>query len=217
MSRVCAALLVVSLSTACSYFKELQSAESVTESSGATGDDSTASDDDDDDSDGTADETSEDQTCEILDDDRCLDQDTLQTCDPETGERTEFPCGDLCTGTMNFSCVIASADARHGCWCVVPGDQKLLTCIELEGCLFECSGSGDSACADSCFDRTNAATIRTFGALVSCAHHDCDETCREEPEGCSVCIANATAGVGDCVLERSVCDSDAPSDPWWPD
>lgn len=216
MVRAVRVLSVAILATSCSYFKELQSAESVTESSGATGDATEGDDDSDETGEDTSDESG-DEACDLADDDLCLDQDTLQTCDPESGERVEMACADLCTGTMNFSCVIASADSRHGCWCVVPGEQKLLTCIELEVCLYECTASGDSTCADACFDRTNAATIRTFGALVSCAHNDCDETCRETPEECSTCIATATAGTGECVLERSVCDSDESGDPWWPD
>jgi hypothetical protein len=214
MQRSAGLLVVIALATGCAWFKELQSAESAegTGTSGDTGDD-TSDDDTDDDAESTGVEI-----CEVAEHDRCADQDTLRSCDPATGELTEFACADLCSGTMNFSCVIATADARHGCWCVVPGDQKLLTCSELEGCLLECTDDSSSACADACFAKTNAGTIRTYGALVSCAHNGCDDTCREDLEACASCISSAIAsGVGDCTLERSVCDADASGDPWWPD
>jgi hypothetical protein len=207
-------VLVLALASGCAWFKELQSAESVDGT--GTGDDTEAGTEDESGDDDTA--STGDGACEIAEDDRCADQDTLHSCDPATGELTEYACADLCSGTMNFSCVIASADARHGCWCVVAGDQKLLTCTELEGCLLDCTDDSTSACADACFAKTNAGTIRTYGALVSCAHHECDDTCREEPASCAGCISTAIAsGMGDCTLERSVCDADAAGDPWWPE
>ena len=213
MRRSAGLLVVMTLAAGCTWFKELQSAESAGDSgtSGDTGDDT---DDDDDDESGS----SGDGVCEIEKDDRCDDQDSLRSCDPATGELTELACADLCSGTMKFSCVIATADARHGCWCVVPGDQKLLTCSELEECLLECTDDSSSACADTCFARTNAGTIRTYGALVSCAHSGCDDTCREDLQECATCISSSIAsGTGDCTLERAVCDADASEDPWWPD
>lgn len=210
MQRSTCLVLVIALAGACGFFKELQSADSA-------GDDSTGDDSGDDSGSGGSDSTG-DGICEVVDDDRCADQDTLRSCDEATGELTEYSCTELCTGTLNFSCVIATSDSRHGCWCVVPGDQKLLTCSELEGCLLECTNAQTTACADACFAKTNAGTIRTYGALVSCAHNGCDDTCRDEPGSCSSCISTAiAAGTGDCTLERSVCDADASSDPWWPD
>jgi len=211
MHRSAGLVVIVALVAGCAWFKELQSAESAegTGTSSGTGDD-------DDDDDTTA--STGDGICEVADDDRCDDQDTLRSCDPVTGELMELACADLCSGTMNFSCVIATADTRHGCWCVVPGDNKLLTCSELEGCLLDCTDASTSQCADVCFGKTNAGTIRTFGALVSCAHAGCGDTCRDEPESCAGCISSAiAAGTGDCTLERSVCDADASGDPWWPD
>jgi hypothetical protein len=206
-------LVVVALTAGCSWFKELQSADSAEDSGSGSG---TAGDGDA--SDGSGSSGTGGGPCTIANDDRCVDQDTLRSCDEATGEVTESSCNDLCTGTLNFSCVIATAEAQHGCWCVVPGDLKLLTCTELESCLLDCGGANTTACADACFDRTTSGTIRTYGALVSCAHHGCDDTCRDTPEGCAACISSAiNSGAGDCVLERSVCDADAPSDPWWPD
>lgn len=206
-------LLAVALLAGCSFFKELQSADSAEDSGSDSG---TAGDGSGSDSSGST--TAGDGPCTIARDDRCVDQDTLRSCDESTGEVTVSSCNALCTGTLNFSCVIATAAVQHGCWCVVPGDLEQLTCTELEGCLLDCSQATTTACADACFDRTTAGTIRTYGALVSCAHSGCDDTCRDEPQGCAACIASAIgAGTGDCALERSVCDADAPSDPWWPD
>ena len=212
MQRPICLVVVATLTGACGWFKELQSADSGAGAS--TGSDSGSdSGSQDSGSDGTG-----EALCEIVEDDRCDDQDTLLSCDEATGVLSEYSCNDMCTGTLNFSCVIASADSRHGCWCVVPGDQKLLTCSELESCLLDCSQASSTACADACFVRTNAGTVRTYGALVSCAHRDCDDTCRDEPQACSSCISSTIgAGTGKCTLERSVCDADASSDPWWPD
>jgi hypothetical protein len=196
----------------CSLFKELQNAESAEDGSG-TGSGST--DGTGSDSGSGSDETA--ASCEIAQDDRCLDQDTLQTCDPDSGAVTEFACTDLCAGTPNFTCLIAAADGRHGCWCVVPGPQKVLSCTELEACLADCSGAADMACADKCFSRTSIETIRTFGALVYCAHSGCDDDCRETPDTCGTCIDQAiVSGTGACTLERSVCDQDQNDEPWWP-
>lgn len=215
MQRSAGWVLLVALVGGCAWFKELQSAESAED--GGSDDTGDGTGDDTGDGSGSSDGTGA-GACEIADDDRCADQDTLRSCDPATGVLTEYACTDLCSGTMNFSCVIATAESQHGCWCVVPGDQKLLTCVELEGCLLDCTSATSTDCADACFSRTIAGTIRTYGALVSCAHHGCDDTCRESPDDCSACISTAIAsGTGDCVLERSVCDADLPSDPWWPD
>ncbi|MBC8067077.1 MAG: hypothetical protein IAG13_01990 [Deltaproteobacteria bacterium] len=212
-------LVVLLAATAgCSLFKELQDADSAEDSGSDTGDT-----DDTDDTTGTGDSgsgTGSDETssaCEIPEDDRCLDQDTLQTCDPDSGELTEYACADLCAGTPNFTCLIAASDGRHGCWCVEPGPQKVLSCTELEACLGDCSGASDTSCADQCFSRTSIEAIRTFGALVFCAHAGCDDDCRESPDACGTCIAQAiVSGAGACTLERSVCDQDMNDEPWWP-
>src|SRR5688572_2113387 len=129
----------------CSLFKELQDAESAEDSGSGTGTSDTGSDETDDADDTGSDETS--SACELPDDDRCLDQDTLQTCDPDSGVLTEYACADLCAGTPNFTCLIAASDGRHGCWCVTPGPQKVLSCTELEACLGDCSGAADTSCA----------------------------------------------------------------------
>lgn len=204
-------VLALAVAAGCGLFKELQSEESATSagsgSSSGTGSSSGS---------GGSDETS--ASCEISMDDRCADQDTLQTCDPDSGAFAEYACADLCAGTPNFTCLIASSDGRHGCWCVAPGPQKVLSCTDLEGCLNDCTGAADMSCADACFSRTTIETIRTFGALVYCAHKECDDACREAPEGCGTCIDQAiAAGTGSCTLERSVCDQDHNDEPWWPD
>ncbi len=209
-----ALVCIAALAGACSFFEELQSAESAEDGGSGTGN-GTGNASSGNASSGTSDG---DAPCTIASHDRCLNQDTLQTCDEPSGEVTVSSCNALCTGTLNFSCVIASAEVQHGCWCVVPGEIERLNCTELEECLLACSAATTTACADACFDRTDAGTIRTYGALVACAHQGCDDGCRESPEGCSACISTAIAsGTGDCALERSVCDADAPTDPWFPE
>jgi hypothetical protein len=204
-------LVVVALAAAsgCALFKELQSEESATSSdSGSSSSSESGS--------GGSGETA--ASCEIASDDRCLDQDTLQTCDPDSNETTQYACADLCAGSSNFTCLIVQSDGRHGCWCVVPGPQKVLSCTELESCLADCTGAADTSCADACFTRTTMDAIRTFGALVYCAHSSCDDTCRDQPDACGTCIDDAIAnGTGACTLERSVCDQDHNDEPWWPD
>jgi hypothetical protein len=204
--------LVVALAalSACTLFKELQSEESATSADTGSGSSSSST--------GGSGSGETAASCEISEDDRCVDQDTLRTCDPDSGEVTEYACADLCAGTPNFTCLIAASDGRHGCWCVVPGPQKVLSCTDLEKCLADCSGAADTSCADACFERTTIDTIRTFGALVYCAHAGCDDTCRDEPDSCGTCIDAAIAsGTGACTLERSVCDQDKNDEPWWPD
>lgn len=206
-----ALLCLAALAGGCSFFEELQSAESAEDSGSGTDEGTDGADP----SSGT---TDGDAPCTIESHDRCLDQDTLQTCDEASGLATVSSCNALCTGSLNFSCVIASAAVQHGCWCVVPGDLDLLSCTELETCLLECSGATTNACADACFDRADAGTIRTYGALVACAHQGCDDGCRDDPAGCSACISTAIAsGTGACTLERAVCDADPSADPWWPE
>lgn len=206
-------VLALAALSACTLFKELQSEESATSTD--TGSDTGSGSGSTSDS-GSGSETS--ASCEISEDDRCVDQDTLRTCDPDSGAVTDYACADLCAGTPNFTCLIAASDGRHGCWCVVPGPQKVLSCTELEACLAECTGAADTSCADSCFSRTTIETIRTFGALVYCAHAGCDDDCREAPDTCGTCIDNAiVSGTGACTLERSVCDQDKNDEPWWPD
>lgn len=208
-------VIVVALAAGCSWFEELQSADSADDSGSSSGTDDGGDDDDSGDSGSSG---TGGGPCTIEDDDRCTDQDTLQSCDEASGDITVSSCTELCGESVNFSCVIATAEVQHGCWCVVPGKQKNLTCVELEACLLGCTDATSTDCADACFTRTDGGTIRTYGALVSCAHHECDDTCRDDSENCGTCISGAImSGTGGCVLERSVCDADASSDPWWPD
>lgn len=206
------ARLLASLSllvAACGFFKELQSADSATDG-GSDGSDGTASS-----SDGTASETA--ASCEVLPDDACIDQDDVRSCDPASGEITEVSCIETCGENVNFSCIRATSDGQHGCWCVVPGAQKVLACWELSDCLQGCVGAEDAACSDQCFTRTTRETIRTFGTLVNCAHASCEDTCDDTPEDCSACIDAAISGVtAACTLEKAVCDGDQNDDPWFP-
>ncbi len=191
----------------CGFFKELQSAASATEASSDGGSSSS--------SDETASETA--ASCEVLSDDRCTDQDAVRSCDPASGELSEVSCTEVCGENVNFSCVRATSDGQHGCWCVVPGPQKVLACWELSDCLRGCAGAEDSACADQCFGRTTRETIRTFGTLVMCAHDGCEDPCDENPESCGTCIDDALAGVSaNCTLEKAVCDGDDNDEPWFP-
>lgn len=191
----------------CGMFEELQSVE---DASG--GDDETASTGS---TTGSADADSGSETagaaCEILADDRCLDQDTLQTCDPETGDITVYACGELCGENVNFTCLLSTSDGRHGCWCVAAGIDTL-PCTELEVCLQEC---GDETCSDKCFSRSTENTIRIYGSLVHCANEACTPLCSQNPGSCGGCIASTIAeGTGDCAVPRSLCDNDVPEDPW---
>jgi hypothetical protein len=188
----------------CDFFRELESAPGTTASGTDTDTGSTSTGDTD------------DGLCEIASDDRCLDQDTVASCGPADGILTEVDCATACGGFVNFSCV-ATGSGLHACWCVEPGAQQVLTCVELESCLGACDPSGESfACADQCFGRADASTIRIFGALVHCAEVACEDTCRQHPAGCQACLEGArTAGESGCSLPRAVCDDDRiPDEPW---
>ncbi|RMG99501.1 MAG: hypothetical protein D6705_02955 [Deltaproteobacteria bacterium] len=196
------AALVVAASSACDFFKELDSAESAGTSGMDTETDT-----------GTGSGTGEDGPCGPSDD-TCVDQDRLRWCDPETGEVTEVDCTSECGTFMNFSCVTVGP-STHACWCVEPGLQKVYSCTELEACLEGCGFDPTDACANQCFGRTTAETIRMFGALVHCAHAACEATCEDDPEGCAACIAAGMEGTyGGCTLARSVCDADQNDETW---
>jgi hypothetical protein len=207
-----AVLLLTSL-LGCSYFKELQDAEDAS----AGSDDDTSGSSTADDTAGETVDTGGSETaavCELATDDRCGDQDTLFTCDPATGEVTEYSCAAMCGGNLNFTCLLASNDGQHGCYCVVPGFDGS-TCFELETCLRDCVNAASSGCTDTCFSRATTGTIRTYGALVYCAHTDCADMCRDTPELCGSCVESAIiTGMGACQVERSLCDNDVPADPW---
>jgi len=201
-----AALLVIGLNAGgCDFFQELENAESA--GTADSGDSGQAA--------GTAGESGSGGAmagpCDVVEHDRCINQDVIASCDPATGVLTEIRCDDLCQDNANFSCV-SIAEGRHGCWCVVPGANKLSSCSELETCLGSCAEPG--ACTDQCFGKTTETTVRTFGALVHCAESGCSDLCAENPAACSPCIANAIATGDGCSLERAVCDSDANDDPW---
>ncbi len=189
----------------CDFFKELESEPDA----GETDDDD---DDEADDTEGTAGDETEGEPCTVLDE-HCEDQDTLVTCDPESGELVTADCSQLCAGLLNFTCTPTDT-FQHACWCVSPGEFKIDSCTQLETCVTEC-GDPNSSCAASCFESTDATTIRLLGALWSCADLSCDELCSESPTDCSSCLAAARAGLwGDCGVERSVCDSDKGDEPW---
>jgi len=188
---------------ACDFFKELQSDPDAGGTDEA-GDDTT---------DGT--DTGSDEPCDVLDE-HCADQDTLVSCDPDSGELVTSQCAALCGDTLlNFTCT-PTANFVHGCWCVSPGNIKLTACAELEDCVNGC-GDPNSTCSQSCFADTDATTIRLLGTLWSCAVIACDEICAMYPADCNSCLASAQAGLwGDCGVERSVCDADKTDEPTWP-
>ena len=188
----------------CDFFQELESEESAGSSdSGGTETDAST-------------ETDAEPSCSFPEDDRCLDQDRLQTCDPQSELASTWTCTELCGSFVNFTC-LGVGNGQHGCWCVQPGTQKVLSCSELESCLRGCEGNTDATCSDQCFARATAGTIRTLGALVHCAHDTCHDTCISDQASCAPCIDSAlTQGTAGCVLQRSVCDSDRNDDPDWP-
>ncbi len=180
-----------------SFFQELDSAESA---SGDTEDDPTqgvvvAGD------------------CSFPADDRCGDQDTIEQCDPSALTFEVYDCSALCGELTNLSC-ITTGTSQHGCFCVEPGLYKQLSCTELEACLSGCQADASGSCADQCFSRTTASTVRLYGSLVYCANDECHDTCLEAPEACGPCIQQTLAeGLGLCGLARSVCDNDVNDDP----
>ncbi len=103
-----------------------------------------------------------------------------------------------------------------GCWCAVPGQQKVLSCTQLETCLQDCADP-TGACGEQCFGQTTAEAIRLLGTLMHCVHDGCKATCDETPEACAGCLAQGlAAGTGACGLARSVCDNDRNDEPYWP-
>lgn len=189
----------------CDFFRELESApEAGEEDSGdGTGAESESGSD------------SGDEPCTVLDD-HCSDQDTLHSCNFETGAIDTYYCAALCgENLLNFSCV-PTADFRHACWCVSPGAIKIDTCAQLESCLDKC-GDPASACSIDCFEQTDYQTVRLLGTLYSCADRACDDLCAASPADCGACLLSARAGVwGDCGLQREVCDADEGDEPSWP-
>jgi len=189
----------VSISS-CALFEELEGKSGSTDGMGDTG--------------GMGDGADDDGLCNYLDD-YCAGQDLLESCSPEKGDVTSIHCAAACGQYMNFTC-LGSANGQHGCWCVEPGKQKLDSCRDLELCLGECQ-TNVNACADRCFGRTDASTIRLYGALVHCAEADCQSLCDEAPEACASCVVNTKSGlVGGCSVERSACDADRTDDFPWP-
>jgi hypothetical protein len=187
----------------CDFFQELQSLpEAGEEESGG-------------DSEGDSESETGGEPCTVLDD-YCSDQDTLHSCNLETGEIDTYFCAAMCGDSLlNFTCT-PTGDFRHACWCVSPGQIKIDTCVQLEGCLAECGEPG-SDCSNGCFERTDYQTIRLLGTLYSCADRACDELCAASPADCGGCILSARAGLwGDCGLQREVCDADVGDEPSWP-
>ncbi|MCA9699434.1 MAG: hypothetical protein KC431_18050 [Myxococcales bacterium] len=194
--------LVLPALAGCDFFKELQS-----EPGAEAGDTDTDTD--------TGDSDTGDEPCTNLDD-YCADQDTLRTCDPESGALVTLDCASLCgaSSQLNFSCI--PAEDIHACWCVTPGQYKLKSCSELEQCVVACGDPG-SDCSQNCFTDTTYQTVRLLGSLYHCADTSCDDICKEFPSDCGSCMQAALAGVwGDCGLERSVCDADQNDEPTWP-
>lgn len=192
---------------ACDFFQELESKPGAPEQE--AGEDTSGD---------MAGETEGDsqEPCDVLDD-RCSDQDTLHSCNFETGAVDLYYCTALCGADLvNFSCT-PMANFRHGCWCVSPGTIKLDSCSELEACIVGCGGEPGSPCTNGCFERTNYQTARLLGSLYSCADRACDELCAGSPAECGACLLLAKAGLfGDCGLARSVCDADSNDEPSWP-
>ncbi len=151
--------------------------------------------------------------CDFPADDRCADQDTIEQCDPSDLTFEVYDCNALCGELTNLSC-ITTGTAQHGCFCVEAGLNKQYSCTELESCLADCQADASGACADQCFMRTTASTVRLYGALVYCANDECHDTCVDVPEACGLCIQQTIAdGRGMCGLPRSVCDTDINDDP----
>jgi hypothetical protein len=198
-------LALVFWMASCGVFEELQSAESAegsdTEPIGSGSSTSGEADGD---------------ACVFPLEDRCSDQDTLHSCDPVHGTATVYDCAALCGSYLNFTC-LGTGTGQHGCWCVASGQQKVLSCGELEDCLRGCVTDDSGACADGCFSRTTTSVVRMYGALVHCAHDGCHDTCIERPEACASCIdASISQGLGGCGLPRSVCDEDRNDEPGTP-
>lgn len=172
--------------------------------------------DTDGDTDGAADDTGGDDgadgQCTHVDD-YCSGQDVIESCNPETRETSTVYCAQVCGANLNFTCIEAGGGV-HGCWCVVPGKTRIDGCADLERCLADCDGA--ESCSDRCFGRTDASTIRLYGALIHCAEVDCKPLCDDFPEECASCVVATKSGLyGDCSVERAACDQDdAEAFPW---
>ena len=150
-------------------------------------------------------------------DDHCESQDRLLRCDEALGTQQSWDCSIVCqnSGALNFTCL--DSGMGHACWCVQAGTQKIDSCSQLESCLSDCGDQILASCGEQCFSRTTFQTIRLYGALVSCADRYCADICEQSPESCASCIVSARAGtIGDCGVERSVCDADENDENPWP-
>lgn len=187
----------------CDFFKELESVDSEAET-GADGSNSDSTDE-------SGSETGGGECG--LQEDMCLSQDSLLSCNFETGELQELDCASLCVPNINVTCMLTPSTV-HACWCAAPGDIKIDSCTQLEACLNNCGPDATGECGYSCMDRTNASTIRLLGTVLSCADIACDQICKDDLNVCADCILSARAGLsGDCALERSTCDQDS-AEPW---
>lgn len=190
--------------TGCDFFKELEGNES------ETGESSTES--------STGDESGDtgesgDGPCIPGQDDFCSAQDLLEACDPDSGELVTFDCAAACSPNLNVSCL--QVGTVQSCWCAAPGNNKIDSCSELEDCLDSCGANAYAGCGDACFGRTDASTIRLFGSLLHCAEESCAVICDADAVACTNCLYDARAGlIGDCALERSICDMDSNGDTW---
>jgi hypothetical protein len=201
-------LLLCAISIAgCDFFKELESLPEAGEDESGDGGDY-----------GTGETGADGEPCDVLDE-HCADQDTLRTCNFETGALETVDCVTACGqySELNFTCT-PTAEFLHGCWCVAPGNIKIDTCAQLESCVIDCGGDPDSSCVMACFGRTDAQTVRLLGTLYSCADRTCDELCAASPADCGTCLLAARAGLwGDCGVEREVCNADEiDGEPSWP-
>ena len=208
------ALLLTGLGSGCDFFKELQSLPEAGEDESGDG----SGEDGDEESDtGTPTDIADEGPCDVLDD-QCSDQDTLLSCDFDSGEVFSCPCASMCaeSGMLNFTCT-PTADFSHGCWCAQPGQFKLDNCLQLDTCITDCGGGPGDECALECFTRTDAQTVRLLGTLYHCADKTCDAICAESPIDCGNCLLSARAGLyGDCGVEREVCNADLNDEPSWP-
>ncbi len=186
----------------CDFFKELEGNESETgeESSSETAGESTG-------------ETGE-ESCMLGVNDACIAQDLVLTCEQDSDEFVTFDCAAACSPNLNVSCITVSG--VQGCWCAAPGPNKLDSCSELEDCLDGCGAQAYESCGDTCFARTDSQTVRLLGALIYCAEQSCETICGQDPgAACGNCLWDARQGlIGDCALERSICDQDSNGDPW---
>ena len=198
------AAIVIFVFPACDFFQELESLPEAGEDESGGGSET-----------GESFGETEGEPCTVLDD-YCSNQDTLHTCNAETGVLETYSCATLCgESLLNFTCTPTDSFA-HACWCVSPGEIKISTCVQLEQCINAC-GDPDSDCSASCFGDTDAQTVRLLGTLYSCADRACDELCVASPDECGSCLAAARAGLwGDCGVEREVCDADQSDEPTWP-